>query len=78
MWIYPTGNGVILTELGVSSPSSGWHDSQIEMVSGTLKFGMWNGGGISSITSSITTPLNNWYHIAMTYNGSTFICYFDH
>jgi len=75
MWVYPTGDGVILSELGVSSIASGWHDSQIEMVSGTLKFGMWNGSGISSITSSISTPLNNWYHISMTYDGSTLNAY---
>jgi hypothetical protein len=34
VWIYPTGNGVIVTELGSGSPSSGWHDSQIEITGG--------------------------------------------
>jgi hypothetical protein len=40
------------------------------MVSSTLKFGMWNGLGITSITSSISTPLNNWCYIGMIYDGT--------
>jgi hypothetical protein len=75
LWVYPMDNGVILSEQGATTPNVGWHDSQIEMVGGTLKFGMWNGSGISSITSSITTPLNNWYYIGMVYNGSTLNAY---
>lgn len=76
LWVYPMDNGVILTEQGTSpTPNLGWHDSQIEMVGGTLKFGMWNGSAISSLTSSISTPLNNWYYIGIVYNGSTLTAY---
>lgn len=35
VWCYPTTNGVILTELGQTSPNSGWYNSQIEWVGGT-------------------------------------------
>lgn len=78
MWVYPMDNGVILSEQGTSpTPNTAWYDSQIEMISGTLKFGMWNGAGISIITSSIATPLNNWYYIGMVYNGSTLTAYVD-
>lgn len=78
LWVYPMDNGVILSEQGTSpTPNTAWFDSQIEMVGGTLKFGMWNGGGISSITSSIATPLNNWYYIGMVYNGSTLTAYIN-
>jgi hypothetical protein len=28
----------------------------MEMVAGTMKFGMWNGSAISSITSTVATP----------------------
>ena len=73
-WIYPQDNGVILTELGQTAIESGWHDSQIEIVSGTLKVSVWNyNTGI--ITSSISTPLNNWYYIGLTYDGTTLKAY---
>jgi hypothetical protein len=75
IWVYPQDNGVILTEQGLSTLNGGWHDSQIEMVSGSLKLGMWNGTGITSITSSIQTPFNNWYYVGIVYNGSTLVGY---
>jgi hypothetical protein len=75
MWIYPQGDGVILSEVGTSNSLAGWHTSIIEMVSGTLKFGLWNGTANSVVTSSIPTPLNNWYYVGMTYNGSTLTAY---
>jgi hypothetical protein len=73
-WIYPQDNGVILTELGQSAIETGWHDTQIEIVSGTLKISVWDyTGGV--ITSSIATPLNNWYYIGLTYDGTTLKAY---
>ena len=75
IWVYPQDNGVILTEQGITTLNGGWHDSQIEMVSGSLKLGMWNGSGITSITSSTQTPLHNWYYVGVVYNGSTLIGY---
>ena len=44
VWIYPMDNGVLVSERGEGSLSSGWHDSQMEMVSGVMKFGMWPKG----------------------------------
>jgi len=73
MWIYPMDNGVILSELGQTSPNAGWHDSQIEMVAGTLKFSVWqNQPGFSS---TIATPLNAWYYVGFTYNGTVLTGY---
>lgn len=67
LWVYPTAsNGVILSEQGVATVNGGWHDSQIEMVAGVMKFRFWS---LSSISSSISTPLNNWYLVALTYDG---------
>jgi hypothetical protein len=77
MWVYPMDNGVILSEQGLTTLNAGWHDSQIEMVSGSMKFGMWNGAGVTSVTSSIATPFNNWYYVGMTYNGTTLTSYVD-
>ena len=73
-WVYPTNNGVIVSELGTASPSSGWHESVFEITGGnTLRIGLWNGSGISQISTSIT--LNTWNFIALTYNGTTMTGY---
>jgi len=67
-WVYPIDNGVIVQELGQTTPNTGWHDSQIEMVSGTMKFSVWqNQPGFSS---TISTPLSAWYYAGFTFNGS--------
>ena len=69
VWVYPTSaNGVILDEVGQMSINGGWHDSHIEIVGGTMKFRVWSG---AVITSSIATPLNNWYYVGYVYNEST-------
>ena len=74
-WVYPTGNGVIVTELGAGSPSSGWHDSQIEITGGnTLRCGLWN-GGMAQVSTSIT--LNTWHLVGFTYDGTTLTGYKD-
>lgn len=74
-WIYPTGNGVIVTELGTGSTSSGWHDSQIEITGGnTLRVGIWNNSSVQ-ISTSIT--LNAWHLVGFTYDGTTLTGYKD-
>lgn len=76
MWVYPTNNGVIVSELGTGSPSSGWHESVFEITGGnTLRIGLWNGSGISQINTSIT--LNAWHLIGLTYDGTTMTGYKD-
>lgn len=71
MWAYPMDNGVLLSEVGSAGlpNAAGWHETQMEMVAGTMKFGMWNGIAIATITSSVATPLNAWYHFAIVYDG---------
>ena len=67
-WIYPIGNGVIVTELGIGSPTSGWHDSQMEITGGnTLRMAVW--GQVGNISTPIT--LNTWNLVGFTYDGST-------
>ena len=79
MWAYPMDNGVLLTELGQATINTGWHNAQIERVSGTMKFGTWSGafvgGSITSITSTIATSTNAWYNFTMVYDGSTLTAY---
>lgn len=67
-WIYPMDNGVIVTEQGSSSLNTSWHDSQIEIVSGVLKFRVWEN---ISFSSSIPISLYNWYYVGLTYDGTT-------
>jgi hypothetical protein len=69
-WVYPTGNGVIASELNVASPSSGWHESIIEITgSNTLRIGFWSGAGIVQLSTAIT--LNTWHMVCITYDGTT-------
>jgi len=69
VWVYPMDNGVIVAELGQTTPNTSWHDSQIEMVAGTIKFSVWS-GAVQNLSSSISTPLNNWYYVGFTYDGT--------
>ncbi len=69
-WVYPTGNGVIASELNIASPSSGWHESIMEITgSNTLRVGFWNGTGITQLSTAIT--LNTWNMVCITYDGTT-------
>jgi len=50
-WVYPTSNGVILTEQGNTSQSTsnGWNISQIEWVSGNPKFAVYPYAGLTRV-----------------------------
>lgn len=68
-WIYPTAGGVVFSELGQAAINSGWHDSQMEVLSsGEIKVGFWTGveQGISLGTFSFDT----WYHVVMAFDNS--------
>ena len=69
-WVYPmSNNGVILSEQGTAAPpDGGWYDSQIELVSGQLKFRVWGG---APVNSTISIPNGNWYYVGFTYNSTT-------
>jgi titin len=69
MWVYPTSaNGILISEFGAADINAGWHDSQIEMVNGTMRFRVWNG---ANLASAIATPVNNWYYVGFVYNQAT-------
>jgi len=74
-WIYPldsnsdgiSDGGVIYNENG---PGGGWHDPQIEMVGGKVRFNRWSSTGYTQISpnpyqSSTITP-NQWHLIGFT------------
>lgn len=62
-------NGVVLAELGQSTPNTSWHDSQIEIVNGNLKVSVWNGGGTYNLTIGAVTR-NVWQQYTMVYRSS--------
>jgi hypothetical protein len=69
VWVYPMDNGVILAEQGTTTIDSSWFDSQIEIVSGVIKFRVW--ASLTGITSTIPTSFNKWYYVGFTYDGTT-------
>jgi len=73
VWVYPMDNGVIVTELGSPVINTVWYANLIEMVERNLRFSVWpNGKGFAS---TISTPLNAWYYVGLTYSGTTLKAY---
>ena len=78
MWVYPTGNGVLLAELGQASINTGYHYSLMEISGTSIRFSMWpytingNSGFLSS-----TISLNTWNYVGLTYNGTTLTAYLN-
>jgi len=68
-WVYPTANsGILVYELESTTLNFGWNASTIDIVNGYVKYRVWNG---PVITSTSTLNLNQWYHIAMVYDGAS-------
>lgn len=76
IWVYPTDNGIIVNEQGTTIPATDWHDSQIEIVSGQLKYRVWE-LAFPYITSSTAIVLNEWNYIGLTYSGTTLTAYLN-
>jgi hypothetical protein len=78
LWFNPKAlNGVIVQEIGQTTPNSGFHASNIEMVNGALRFTIWPSTSYSVLISSTTLTLNNWYHVALTYDGINLRAYLN-
>jgi hypothetical protein len=76
-WIYPTGNGVVVTYAGQANPLTAYHHSAIEIVSGNLEFGLWNSSGITSTGATSAISNNAWHQVVLTYDGTTCRGYLD-
>lgn len=77
VWVYPTDNGVVAMYAGQTDPFSSYHHSAIEIVSGQLEVGLWNGTTISSTGPIGAVTLNQWHQLVLTYNGSVCKGYLD-
>jgi len=76
-WVYPTGAGVIVSEIGQTTPNAGWHDSNIEInASGAFSFSTWHGGLTNKVVSS-NLSFNTWYYVGFTYDGTTLTAYIN-
>jgi hypothetical protein len=72
MWVYPTASGVILSHSGQADPFTGYRLTTFNYTSaGKFEVGLYNNSPISTASTSLTTPLNNWYYLGLTYDGST-------
>jgi hypothetical protein len=77
LWVYPTGNGVLLQANAQATPNTSYHHSTIEIVAGKLEFGLWNGSGITSTGPTSTISFNQWHQVVLTYDGSIIRGYLD-
>ena len=63
-------NGVVVSEQGNSPINTGWHDSQVEIVSGNLRVGIYTAGGLVNLLVGAVTR-NRWQQYVMTFNATT-------
>jgi hypothetical protein len=68
--INASNNGIIVGETSLG----GWHNTILELVGGTVKFSLWD-TALRTVSSSVSTPFNQWNHIVATYNGTTMTLY---
>jgi hypothetical protein len=57
-WVYPTSNGIILSEQGTTSPDSTWHDSQIEWINNRPRFGVWQYDNVGLLNVKVYSTHN--------------------
>ncbi|MCG5644308.1 YDG domain-containing protein, partial [Flavobacteriaceae bacterium LSUCC0859] len=69
LWIKPINNGVLAQYNGQDNHNTDYHFSALEIVSGKLEFGLWNGVMVSS-GPTVNIPFNQWNHVVLTYDGS--------
>jgi len=71
MWVYPTAAGVILSHSGQADPFDLYRLTTFNYTSaGKFEVGLYNNAPIYTASTSLTTPLNNWYYLGLTYDGA--------
>lgn len=74
VWVKPSASGVVLQITNTATPGVSYHFSSLEFVESggnpVPNFGLWNGTGITKDTGPALS-YNTWYHMVITYNGTT-------
>ncbi len=74
LWVYPTSsNGVVISEHDSQTLNLNYYLTIIELVGGVLRYRLNN----SSYIESPPISLNQWYHIAMVYDGTRLKAYLN-
>jgi len=69
--------GVIIDELGQTTPNTAWHASQFEIVGNTGTISVWDGTLLNRVNIGLFND-QNWHHIAWRYESSGILSgYFD-
>ena len=63
-------NGVVISQTGTSAIDSFYHLSVMEIVSGDIKMGIWNGSNIGNVTVGAVTR-DEWQQYVLTYDDAT-------
>jgi hypothetical protein len=75
-WIYPTASPSQPIIMGQWSGNYSWALETSNNSSRYLRF-LTNSGGIADNVSSTAVPLNQWSHIALVRNGTSFVAYLN-
>lgn len=68
IWFNASAAGIVISELGAADLSSGWHDSQVEVLAnGEVKVRVWNLEGVSLGN----VKFNEWHHAVLVYDKTT-------
>ncbi len=68
LWFNAAGAGVIVDELGQTTLSTGWNDSQIEILAnGTVEVRVWD---LPAVTLG-TASFNAWHNVVLRYNAAS-------
>jgi len=74
IWIYPGQDGVVMSEMGQSgAPNRLYEITRINLVSGSIYVGFYNGSNYSFSLGSYTA--NNWVNITYSYSGGSLVGY---
>jgi hypothetical protein len=78
VWVKPNSVNNIRTVFSRKNATINNAGYDLSVVNGQVKFNWYNGSGGGSVTSgSFTINTSRWFHLAVTFNGSTYKLYVD-